>query len=90
MLLGVSKVVNGRVRGKSSVCGVVGTDCTCEASANLALEVPPRLPHRNARVTYTVGRAVRERLAFSGLVEQFSDLVKQMFQHSGPRDSLGH
>ena len=27
-LLGVLKVVNGRVRGKGSVCGVAGTDCT--------------------------------------------------------------
>lgn len=64
----------------------MSTARTREASANPALEVPPGLPHWNARVTHTVERAVRRRLPFSGLVEQFPGLVEHMFQHGEPRD----
>jgi hypothetical protein len=56
--------------------------------SRLALIVPPRLPQWNARVTYTVERTVLGRHPFSGLAEQFSELVEHMFQHGEPRSSL--
>jgi hypothetical protein len=57
-----------------------------EGLTNLALEVPPRPPQWNARVMYTVARIVYPGLPFSGLIEQFSGLVEQLFQHDETRD----
>lgn len=60
------------------------------SAANLALVVPPGLPQWNAQVTYRVERTVRERVPFSGPVEQFSGLVEYIFQHGETPNIGGH
>ena len=53
------------------------------------LVVPPGLPHRNARVSYTVKRAVRTPVPRFRCVEPLSDLDEQLFQHEETRDEPG-
>ena len=60
-------------------CGVVGSDFISDESPNIALEVPPGSPHRNAHVAY-----------IHDLADHFCDFVKNSLQHGESQNIGGH